>query len=65
LRAKRRLAYDVAWALALAHPLTWESDLKDWIAAWVEKPALKIEGLIGKQRVPRREKGHTLVWITD
>ncbi|MEK6303917.1 MAG: three-Cys-motif partner protein TcmP [Acidobacteriota bacterium] len=65
LRAKRRLPYDTAWALALAHPLTWESDLKDWIAAWVDKPALKIEGLIGRQRVPQREKGHTLVWITD
>lgn len=65
LRSKRQLAYDAAWALALEHPLTWESDLKDWIAAWVEKSALKIEGLIGKQRVPHREKGHTLVWITD
>lgn len=65
LIAKRRLSYDTAWALALAHPLTWESDLKDWIAAWVKERALKVEGPIGKQKVPQREKGHSLVWISD
>jgi len=63
LLGERRLPYDTAWALALAQPLTWESDLKDWIATWVKDGALKIEGLMGKQRVPQREKGHVLVWM--
>lgn len=28
------LSYDDAWRLAMKHPLVWERDLKDWIAAW-------------------------------
>lgn len=65
LRAEQCLAYESAWALALAHPLTWGSDLKNWISDWVQKGTLKIEGLIGRQRMPQRERGHTLVWKAD
>jgi three-Cys-motif partner protein len=65
LMDKRRLAYDTAWALALAHPLTWESDLKDWIHTWVEEGKLKIEGLSSRQRVPQRSEGNILVWRSN
>lgn len=65
LRAKQRLHYDTAWAIALAHPLIWESDLKDWIRAWVKEGALKIEGLSGRHRVPQRGEGNILIWLSN
>lgn len=64
LRTKQRLHYDMAWAIALAHPLIWESDLKDWIRNWVKEDVLKIEGLSGRQRVPQRGEGNILVWLS-
>lgn len=65
LSAKRRVPYDDAWILALAQPLTWESDLKEWIDAWVKEGALNIEGMTARQRVPHRGKGNTLVWLAE
>lgn len=61
--AKHRLPYDEAWILALAQPLTWESDLKEWINAWVKEGALQIEGMTERQRVPHHGKGNILVWL--
>lgn len=63
MSAKQRVPYDDAWILALAQPLTWESDLKEWIDAWVKEGALKIEGMTERQRVPHRGKGNILVWL--
>lgn len=63
LRAKRRVSYDEAWTVALAQPLAWDSDLKSWINEWKKQELLHVEGLTGKQTVPKREKGHTLVWL--
>ena len=63
LRAKRQVPYDEAWTAALAQPLAWESDLKSWINDWRKQGLLHVEGLTGKQTVPKREKGHTLVWL--
>jgi hypothetical protein len=61
LSANHRVPYDDAWVLALAQPLTWESDLKAWIDTWVKEGALNIEGMTAKQRVPHRGKGNILV----
>ena len=63
LSTKQRVPYDDAWILALAQPLTWESDLKEWIDEWMKEGSLRIEGMTEKQRVPHREKGNMLVWL--
>lgn len=59
---KKRLAYDIAWAIALSKPLVWESDLKEWIAGWRKDGSATLEGL-KNERVPKRGKGHELVWL--
>lgn len=53
LEEKRRLLYDDAWALALSEPMSWESDLKEWIAGWQREGRLEITGMQPRQRVPR------------
>lgn len=62
LETKRRLLYDEAWTLALSEPMSWESDLKEWIAEWKQEGRLEIVGMKPRQRVPHREKGNYLVW---
>ena len=62
LRQKRRLLYDHAWVKALSLPLVWENDLKEWIVGWRREGVLEIEGLSGRERVPKRGHDHLLVW---
>ena len=50
------------WDVALAQPMTWESDLKAWILGWTKEGRLKSEGWLPRQRVPHRDKGNLLVW---
>jgi three-Cys-motif partner protein len=53
--------YDDAWARALESPLVWESDLRNWIEEW-RLGALRLEGLQGRERVPKRGHSHFLRW---
>ena len=62
LESKRRLLYDDAWQLAVSEPLSWESDLKQWIEDWKAEGRLVVEGTKARQRVPRRGEGNYLVW---
>jgi three-Cys-motif partner protein len=62
LQQRVRVSYDEVLELMDSEPMTWESDLKDWIGTWVKDGRLLIEGLQGRQRVPKRESDHTLVW---
>ena len=61
LRERGRVPYDDLWTVALSEPLTWESDLKSWIQEWQIADLLLIEGMKGRQRVPRRGKQNFLV----
>lgn len=63
LSARRQVPYDDAWTLALAQPLTWESDLKMWISEWKKEGVLTVEGMTGKQTIAKRGKGNILVWL--
>lgn len=63
LQSKKRVPYDEAWILALTSPLVWESDLKEWVAAWAKEGALRIDGMKPKQRVPRRDEENSIVWL--
>ena len=62
LRTKKQLAYDEAWSSALTFPLTWESDLKDWIHEWEQDGQLEIMGMKERQRVPQLGEDNCLVW---
>ncbi|MBW8878440.1 MAG: three-Cys-motif partner protein TcmP [Acidobacteria bacterium] len=62
LRIRKRVLFDDAWILALESPLVWESDLKKWIKEWQSTEELRVEGLVGRERVPSRGKSHFLVW---
>lgn len=43
-------------------PMTYESDIKEWLGEWKNQGLIKIEGLIGKQRVPQKGKGYVIIW---
>jgi three-Cys-motif partner protein len=58
-----RLPYDSVVELIDSEPMVWESDLKDWIAAWVSDRRIIVEGLEGRQRVPQRGSTHSLQWV--
>jgi hypothetical protein len=62
LQDEGRVAYDDVWSLSPKEPLVWESDLKDWIKDWGKKGLLTIQGLKGKQKVPKFGENHWLVW---
>ena len=62
LQTKKQLAYDEAWSSAMTFPLTWESDLKDWIREWEQGEQLEIMGMKEKQHVPQLGENIRLVW---
>ena len=62
LESKGRLLYDEAWTLALSGPMSWESDLKQWIEEWQKDGRLEIDGMQLRQRVPRRNERNYLIW---
>jgi three-Cys-motif partner protein len=61
LERQNLLGYDDAWRLAMKHPLVWERDLKDWIAAWRKEEHLDASGLSPRQE-PKRGMGTLLSW---
>ena len=61
LLKKTEVPYDDAWAETVQWtPLTWESDLKDWIKAWQSSGQLEIPTLQPKKKVPTLNDGHRL-----
>ncbi|MCE9544578.1 MAG: three-Cys-motif partner protein TcmP [Planctomycetia bacterium] len=58
----KSVQYDDLWEVAITFPLVWESDLKEWIAAWRQEKKLDLGGLAPQGRVPQRGKGHFVVW---
>lgn len=63
IKESRGVSYDTVYARALAIPLTFESDLKGWIKEWVAKREVEVKGLVGREKSPKIEEGHSLVWI--
>jgi three-Cys-motif partner protein len=62
LQTKGQLTYDEAWSSAMTFPLTWESDLKDWIREWKQDGQLETTGMKERQRVPQFGEDNCLVW---
>lgn len=62
IRAKTQLPYDEAWSSAMTFPLTWESDLKDWLDDWKREGRLEFTGMKESQRVPQRGQDIYIRW---
>ncbi len=62
VQTKRQLLYDEAWSLAMTFPLTWESDLKDWLTDWKSTGRLEFTGMKENQRVPQRGQNIQILW---
>jgi three-Cys-motif partner protein len=62
LESQHRLLYDDAWTLAMSEPMSWESDLKQWIEEWKEEGRLKVVGMQPRRRVPHRSEANYLIW---
>lgn len=62
LQTEKKLTYDEAWSSAMKFPLTWESDLKDWIHEWEQDGQLETTGMQERQRVPQLGQNIRLVW---
>jgi three-Cys-motif partner protein len=62
IQTKKQFAYDEAWSSAMTFPLTWESDLQDWIHEWTQDGRMEIRGMKERQRVPQLGQNIFLVW---
>jgi three-Cys-motif partner protein len=62
VRTRRRVEYEVAYSTALAVPLTFLADLRGWVAEWRKAGVMTVEGLTGKERVPKPGSRHFLTW---
>lgn len=56
-----RISYDELEAVALNMPMTWQSDLKGWLAEWKTEGLIRYEGLAPRGRVPQRNSSHFIV----
>ncbi|AMV29992.1 hypothetical protein VT84_36705 [Gemmata sp. SH-PL17] len=57
---RKQVPYDEIWDAALAFPLVWESDVKEWVAEQKRVGRINVLGLAANQRVPQWEEGHTI-----
>ena len=62
LQTKRQLLYDESWSLAMTFPLTWESDLKDWLGEWKKAHRLELTGMKESQRIPQLRQNIRMIW---
>ena len=62
VQTKKQLTYDETWGSAMTFPLTWESDLKDWIRDWEQDGRLETVGMQERQRVPQLGQNTRVAW---
>jgi three-Cys-motif partner protein len=63
LEQKRRVPYEEIWDVAMAQPMTWESDLKDWLRRWQGEGLIAHEGWAPRQKVPHLDERNVVVWL--
>lgn len=61
LNARRTVAYDDLWAIALSNPLVFEANFKTWISDWGD--TVRMIGLGPRERVPKRGQNHQIALI--
>ena len=59
-KVQKRVSFDLIWDAAMAFPLVWDSDVKDWVAEWTKANVARVLNLKPKQRVPQWEEGHII-----
>jgi three-Cys-motif partner protein len=64
LLSKSHVAYDIAYAHALAYPIVQEQDLRAWIVGWQTEGLVTVVGLKPQPRVLQTEQGHSIERIT-
>ena len=62
-QARTHVPYDEIWDAAMAFPLVWDCDVKDWIEQWERQRIIQLHGLNPRQRVPQWEKGHVVEFL--
>lgn len=62
LRARGRISFDDLKLTVLEHPLTWASDIMGWLEEGRKNKKLRYEGLTTKERTPKDDAGHFVVW---
>jgi three-Cys-motif partner protein len=63
LTKRGTISFDDLEEIALAMPMTWTSDLKEWLQEWRGQGRVRLEGLAAKARVPQRDQNHRVVWL--
>jgi three-Cys-motif partner protein len=64
IRQSGTLMYDDIEAEALLHPMTWQQDVKGWLKEWKADGRIRIEGLGPRERVPKLDSSHRIVWTS-
>ena len=64
LRSRGRVLYSELEVAALKRPMTWTRDLKTWLREWVKAGQVRYEGLGEKERVPKNDQRHFVVWAS-
>jgi len=57
------IPYDEAICIALQSPMTAQRDVNAWLTERCEQGDLVVEGLVGRQRMPKLRAGHRLRWL--
>jgi three-Cys-motif partner protein len=65
LEASGRMLYEAVEEIALVEPLTANEDLDDWLGEWRKEGLIRFEGLKPKERKPKPDKGHYIVWAGE
>jgi three-Cys-motif partner protein len=60
---RKQVSFDEIWDAAIAFPLVWESDVKDWVVDQQSKGKIRLLGLKPNQRVPQWEEGHVVEFL--
>jgi three-Cys-motif partner protein len=60
---RKQVPFDEIWDTAMAFPLVWDSDVKEWIAEWQKAKRVKLLNLKPKQQAPPWEEGHVIEFL--
>jgi three-Cys-motif partner protein len=64
LKVQKQLSYDKLLGF-LEMPMTYENDLKVWLKEWQYRGQVQILGLNPREYVPKKGKGHIVLWKNE
>ena len=60
---RKQVPYDDIWDAALAFPLVWESDVKDWVKEWKQAGRINLLGLAKGKTALKWEEEHVIEFL--